>query len=463
MKGQMKKTNGITLIALVITIIVMLILAGVSISLIAGENGILKRATQAVDTHKQATVVEEAQMAFVDWQMDYITDGVAYEGRYAEIPSGAVVCAGGKMYAIDNTTSKIYEASLPANGELGEFAESTLNKTSQIYKATHPEEQAILKGDSATYEYVTGTWGTGYVIKDKSTNDEFVWIPVVSNSAYAKKSGSRNYHMSAQNVADHGRDVVALDVAGDDYGTNALVTSEATERAAVNAAGGFYVSRYEIGIDNATRDAKQTDANWGTVKSQKGLEPARDISQTKSLEIANAWKTNGVQSGLITGTQWDTMCKFIGWDKCDSDCTTWGNYINVKSKAYADGAMWHSGYQNAAAPAKNGLSNWYNTAVTKDNRDMLSAKDTTERVVFATGSFENENGGTTAQKNIYDVAGNVWEWTTETITRDATHRVLRGGSTDYDGWNDLATYRHGNDTASYTYWHVGFRAVLYVK
>ena len=91
MKGQMKKTNGITLIALVITIIVMLILAGVSISLIAGENGILKRATQAVDTHKQATVVEEAQMAFVDWQMDYITDGVAYEGRYAEIPSGAVV------------------------------------------------------------------------------------------------------------------------------------------------------------------------------------------------------------------------------------------------------------------------------------------------------------------------------------------------------------------------------------
>lgn len=462
----MKKTNGITLIALVITIIVMLILAGVSINLVAGENGVLKRATEAVSTSKKATVVEEAQMAFVDWQMDYITDGVAYDGRYAEIPSGAVVCVGTTMYAIDNSTSKIYSATLPANGDLGEFTETTLDKTSQIYKATHPEEQAILTGDSATYEYVTGTWSTGYVIKDKSTNDEFVWIPVVSDSAYAKKSGSRNYHMSAQNVADHGRDVVALDVAGDDYGANALVTSEATERAAVNKAGGFYVSRYEIGIDNAARTTKQTDANWGTVKSQKGLEPARDISQTKSLEIANAWKTNGVQSGLITGTQWDMMCKFIGWDKCDSDCTSWGNYINIASKTYADNEMWHSGYQNYAADTtKNGLSNWFNTGFKKDNRDTLATKDTTERVVFPTGSFENANGGTTAQKNIYDVAGNVWEWTTETLKRAgaAEHRVLRGGNVDLGGWNAFATYRYGGNTTSYSYWSVGFRAVLYVK
>ena len=51
----MKKCRGITLIALVITIIVLLILAGVSLSLIAGENGILKRATGAVSQNRKAT------------------------------------------------------------------------------------------------------------------------------------------------------------------------------------------------------------------------------------------------------------------------------------------------------------------------------------------------------------------------------------------------------------------------
>lgn len=48
----MKKEQGITLIALVITIIVLLILAGVSLSLVAGENGILKRAENARIEHQ---------------------------------------------------------------------------------------------------------------------------------------------------------------------------------------------------------------------------------------------------------------------------------------------------------------------------------------------------------------------------------------------------------------------------
>lgn len=47
MKGTIKKDKGITLIALVITIIVLLILAGVSISMLTGENGIINKATGA--------------------------------------------------------------------------------------------------------------------------------------------------------------------------------------------------------------------------------------------------------------------------------------------------------------------------------------------------------------------------------------------------------------------------------
>ena len=69
----MKKCRGITLIALVITIIVLLILAGVSLSLIAGENGILKRATGAVSQNRKATAEEELKLVLNEWWMEKVT------------------------------------------------------------------------------------------------------------------------------------------------------------------------------------------------------------------------------------------------------------------------------------------------------------------------------------------------------------------------------------------------------
>ena len=59
----MKKQNGITLVALVITIIVLLILAGVSISLALGQNGVLNRASQAVDANNLGSAKEDVSNA----------------------------------------------------------------------------------------------------------------------------------------------------------------------------------------------------------------------------------------------------------------------------------------------------------------------------------------------------------------------------------------------------------------
>ncbi len=73
---MLRKEEGITLIALVITIIVLLILAGVTLSLVAGENGILKRATNAVDVNEKASAQEEANLLIADFATQY------YEGKY---------------------------------------------------------------------------------------------------------------------------------------------------------------------------------------------------------------------------------------------------------------------------------------------------------------------------------------------------------------------------------------------
>ena len=66
----MKKSRGITLIALVITIIVLLILAGVSLSLIVGEQGILERATKSVTKTNESSIQEEVQLAYQAILMD---------------------------------------------------------------------------------------------------------------------------------------------------------------------------------------------------------------------------------------------------------------------------------------------------------------------------------------------------------------------------------------------------------
>ena len=76
MKENQKQTKGITLIALVITIIVLLILAGVSIAMLTGENGIL---TQAQNAKKETSIAEEKELI-----------ALAYNAVKAEEKGGAV-------------------------------------------------------------------------------------------------------------------------------------------------------------------------------------------------------------------------------------------------------------------------------------------------------------------------------------------------------------------------------------
>lgn len=66
-----KNSKGITLVALVITIIVLLILAGVSISLVVGQNGVLGKATNAVNANEKAIVEQEIKLSIEDAQMAY--------------------------------------------------------------------------------------------------------------------------------------------------------------------------------------------------------------------------------------------------------------------------------------------------------------------------------------------------------------------------------------------------------
>ena len=72
----MRKENGVTLVALVVTIIVLLILAGVSLTLTIGQNGVIARTQDAVLKNNVAEAQDKLTIAWLECEADYLTDSV---------------------------------------------------------------------------------------------------------------------------------------------------------------------------------------------------------------------------------------------------------------------------------------------------------------------------------------------------------------------------------------------------
>ena len=113
-KKTLKSTNGITLIALVITIIVLLILAGISISMLSGDNSILQRATDAKHVSEEAQIKEKVQLAYLaaiserqrEVNKDNLIVTLDYEfgtGKYELLEDLSGVTIDGKNYLFDGT------------------------------------------------------------------------------------------------------------------------------------------------------------------------------------------------------------------------------------------------------------------------------------------------------------------------------------------------------------------------
>ena len=167
--------------------------------------------------------------------------------------------------------------------------------------------------------------------------------------------------------------------------------------------------------NQTTIDGKSITSNVkGTPVSKKGATVWTYIDYTNSKANAENMISNEyVQTGLLTGKAWDTVCHWIKSDDELKDSRTYGNY------------------NNSLAPANENSG--------------------TRR----TAGF-NENWKV---KNIYDLAGNVWEWTSEA---NGSYFIIRGGSYLSDGSDNPVSFRN-NFNASYTNGNLGFRPRLYIK
>ena len=186
----------------------------------------------------------------------------------------------------------------------------------------------------------------------------------------------------------------------------------------------------------------------GKITCKAGEIPYYHANYQTAIDMSKAMYSNNkyVESSLVTGTQWDMVMKFISKKENYSDVksTPWGNYT--------DGQVTYSQGQGKYIEVDNSNGVEKGSFTTSDNKYHYGVR--------TTASSEDVK-----KNNLYDIAGNLWEWTTESAQVDgitSALNVLRGGSfyRSYEGVPACyRNYRYAVDTNT----SGGFRPVLYIK
>ena len=394
-----QKTNfnekGITIIALIITIILLLILVGVSINLVIKGNlfGSAEKAVSGTNdkTAQEQTRVDElmGELGRVEEQQRQdnlpgtrVTENTKYvsNGKTAWIPKGFTVSGIKSEQSIDNGLV-IYD----------------------IPEGTTPD------------------WSNPDSVKTKY--NQFVWIPVEVKSSDTENSIASFYRSAwTVNVSTGGDRTTGLSTSytepnsTNDTADKTGIAGQITELTkSIYKYGGFYIGRYEAGSKTErTSSSSQTAefvvqqdkypynyVKWGTSMS--------NVSEGAVYLCNNLYSptnTNyGATSMLCTGASWDSMLDFIK-DSSHSvtDSTTWGNYYDSETYTINRGKY--------AVLSSGTLGNF---------QDVVNeySKEKSKSILLTTGTTERNSS-----KNIYDIAGNVYEWTTESYS--SSSRAFRG-------------------------------------
>ena len=409
MSNILTSNTAITLVALVITIIVLLILAGVTLSMVMGDSGIFIKANNASEQTKIANAKEIIRTAVLENEV-YKNTGDANAKSDTDLLEPVKEKLQQEGYTIndDNTITigkttinipdEIASASTGGNGssggnvtiEKGDNTQGTEPKTINGKPATY-RNPIIPAGFKAVDSSIDNTidsnanWtnGEGYkyglVIQDKEGN-QFVWIAV----------DGANVKLDRYQFQD------SLNYNGESY-NNYSETKDNTWAQKVENCGGYYIGRYETKYENSKCVVKQ------------GNVPTVNVTRDTAREYAQKMKTdygyNAVTTDLLNSYMWDTALKYIDYYTGSNFSTTTG--------------LGNAGKINSGA--------------------------------VASGSYSND-----IKCNIADMSGNACEWTTEYYSSSGPC-VYRGGgySTSY------AACRRDYTTTSFSSSSIGFRCALY--
>ena len=396
-KSKNRQERGITLIALVVTIVVLLILAGVSISLVLNNNGVINKSKDARDQYAEAQTNEEKQLNevsdWIDTKVGDTTGGGSAGGSDYDPASDGVPIPEGYYYVGGTKAKGIVISDNVADKELDKGKEN-------VRRDLAGNQWVWVPVETPSSLYTTVDAG---VALDGSTG---VKTTKYTNSAIISGQtrglpGDTNGYREPDILTDSGIDDTNYATAGFSSLANMAETMKSDYEemiASLEKYKGFYIGRYELTANGEKTGATQicvNGVNWYTLYKN-------------CTTLASGSK---VKTRMIWGLQWDATCKWLDNSGFSiTNPTAWGNYKD--NTATGHGSLQNTGFSES----------W------KAN-------------------------------NIYDFAGNCWEFTQEADYTSG--RADRGGDYRYNGSYFPASDRIGNYPST-TNTDVGSRPTLYL-
>ena len=464
-----------------------MILAGISINALTGQNGLLNRAVES----KEATGIAQTEEAIKVAVMDAATQGLGTitdanlktalnnnvgAGKYeitGDETNGWTVTVDGKDYKI-SSTGNMEETTSGGSSGGNQGGGTSGGNTGSLPTGTGTTPYLP---DKTKFEQVDGTdLASGLVIKEKATGSEYVWVEVPRTTAVYPTAGVNISSFTDKDYTDIETDLHTYTNDyrdGTEYSDTWYDATEDSKEAnksdwyqsesdynttkkkmlkSVYQNGGFWVGRYEAGIENEAdiRKAASVTATLTPVTKQN-MYPYNYVTRTQAKVLAEKVESGSYTSSLMFGVQWDLVLKFIEvkgkatQSNLKTDSTTIGNYYKAGRK------LVRGQYASIVD-----LSNWKKYTENMDNNvnnKTLVSGNTAIPTLITTGASDE-----TKLQNIYDIAGNVSEWTLETNTSYPC--ASRGGRYDYNGSGLPASSRYNLSTST-SYNNFGFRLSLY--
>ena len=306
------------------------------------------------------------------------------------------------------------------------------------------------------FRKVSGTTlDNGFTIQD-STGNQYVWVEVPKTKEVYPTAGleiteftESEYTAIETDLHTYTNDYRNGTSFKDEYYSDAvtgLTSAKYTELKqkmlkSVYQNGGFYIGKYETGTETARTSGNVSTAPEETPVIKQNAYPYNFVTCRQAQTLASNMEHGDRTTSLMFGVQWDLVMKYLetkGTSQADlkTDSTNWGNYSN---------SVWNITNANLKY-APNG-SGW-TTATEK-------SKTANEEILLSTGADDSFS-----KMGIYDLAGNVGEWTLEYTSGTNNPCAYRGGYYTYSGSNVPAGIRFYRSTTT-LYDNLGFRLALY--
>ena len=386
MKTKIKQEKGITLIALVVTIVVLLILAGVSVNALFGNSGIIEKAKEAQSKMDKATENDQKQIGeLTNWLDNQVNGTTGSDDNQTTLPKISTLVG----TVVDKNTK----------------AEDAYGNKITIPKGFKVVAHGTVAG-SATYTYSGDNIPAvqdGIVIENGTDGNQFVWVPVgtiknknnttntITLGRYSSFTATNGVYTPAQvaSVENCTQEVTintnykelsvfrAGNSATDSTAQNATARNLEEFISTTLANGGYYIARFEASGTASKITSKYNQTVLGNITQPNAAKVAREMygEVKENNELVYA-------SDLVNSYAWDTAIIFIQTYSTETDASSYAS-------------------QNKST------------------------------------SFANTGKSNDKYCNIFDMSGNAYEWTTEysakSVDSDFCPCVPRGGLR-YSGW-----------------------------